>query len=199
MQQARRGRVEAGQGGTARWAVWLTAAVLAVTPAGVAAQQHQHRHEASPYAGQEAREIKALAPQRVAGLLSGEGVGYAKAAELNGVPGPRHVLDLADALALTAEQRSAAEASFRRMHEAAVPLGERLVALERELDRAFADRTLDAASLQERTQAIGQVEGALRAVHLRAHLEMLDVLTMHQVHQYSALRGYAEAGAPPGG
>lgn len=198
MQAGRQGRVVARRHGAATW-TWLAVAVLAVAPPGVAAQEHQHQHEASPYAGQEAREIKALAPERVAGLLSGDGVGYAKAAELNGIPGPRHVLDLSDELALTAEQRSAVEASFRRMHEAAVPLGERLVELERELDRAFAERALDEASLRDRTLAIGQVEGELRAVHLRAHVEMLDVLTMHQVHQYVALRGYAGATmVPPG-
>lgn len=170
-------------------------------PAKAVAQEHQHQHEASPYAGQETREIKALAPERVAGLLAGEGVGYAKAAELNGVPGPRHVLDLMDELELTPSQREATEASYRSMRDAAIPLGERLVELERELDRAFAERTLDAASLAERTRTIGEVEGELRAVHLRAHLEMLDILTMHQVHQYATLRGYDIAGHAyePGG
>jgi hypothetical protein len=52
-------------------------------------------HPLSPYAGQQTRAIKALSPEDLAGLLNGEGMGMAKAAELNGYPGPVHVLELA--------------------------------------------------------------------------------------------------------
>ena len=52
-------------------------------------------HPLSPYAGQQTRAIKALSPEDLAGLLNGEGRGMAKAAELNGYPGPVHVLELA--------------------------------------------------------------------------------------------------------
>ena len=48
-----------------------------------------------PYAGQEARSIKALSDDDIAALRKGEGMGMAKAAELNGYPGPVHVLSLA--------------------------------------------------------------------------------------------------------
>src|SRR5687767_11125254 len=52
----------------------------------------------SPYVGQEDRAIKALDAKDVDGLLAGSGMGYAKAAELNGYPGPMHVLELAEKL-----------------------------------------------------------------------------------------------------
>jgi hypothetical protein len=58
----------------------------------------------SPYVGQETRDIKALSQQDIDDYLNGRGMGYAKAAELNHYPGPRHVLDLAHTLALTPEQ-----------------------------------------------------------------------------------------------
>jgi len=48
-----------------------------------------------PYAGQEARDIKALAPDEIRALRDGKGMGLAKAAELNGFAGPAHVLELA--------------------------------------------------------------------------------------------------------
>ena len=48
-----------------------------------------------PYAGQQARAIKALSDDDIAALRKGEGMGVAKAAELNGYPGPAHVLVLA--------------------------------------------------------------------------------------------------------
>jgi hypothetical protein len=54
----------------------------------------------SPYAGDETREIKALSPQEVSDLLAGKGMGFAKTAELNGFPGPAHVLELASQLQL---------------------------------------------------------------------------------------------------
>ena len=49
----------------------------------------------TPYAGQQTRTIKALSDDEIAALRNGEGMGMAKAAELNGYPGPIHVLSLA--------------------------------------------------------------------------------------------------------
>ena len=46
-----------------------------------------------PYAGQQVRTIKALSDDDIAALRKGEGMGMARAAELNGYPGPKHVLD----------------------------------------------------------------------------------------------------------
>ena len=54
---------------------------------------------ASPYAGQQGRSIKALSDEDIAALRKGEGRGMAKAAELNGYPGPAHVLMLVKQLA----------------------------------------------------------------------------------------------------
>jgi hypothetical protein len=51
-----------------------------------------------PYAGYEQRPIKALSAQQIADLKAGRGMGLALAAELNGFPGPIHVLELADKL-----------------------------------------------------------------------------------------------------
>src|SRR5262245_1477224 len=64
--------------------------------------QHQHAH--SPYAGLDSRDIKALSAEQLADLKAGRGMGLALAAELNGYPGPLHVLELADRLQLSPEQ-----------------------------------------------------------------------------------------------
>lgn len=53
----------------------------------------------------QARLVKALSDQQIADLRAGRGIGMALPAELNGYPGPLHVLELADALGLTPEQR----------------------------------------------------------------------------------------------
>ena len=69
----------------------------------------------SPYAGQESRDIKALSAEDVQGYVSGKGMGLAKAAELNGYPGPSHVLGLATELALTPEQTQQTRVLFEQM------------------------------------------------------------------------------------
>ena len=68
----------------------------------------------TPYAGMQARPIKALSDQQIADLKAGRGMGLALAAELNGYPGPLHVLELADKLDLSAEQRTACSACSTR-------------------------------------------------------------------------------------
>jgi len=144
----------------------------------------------SPYTSFQGREIKALSPERVASLLAGEGAGYALAAELNGYPGPRHVLDLADSLSLTDEQRARVGKIFHDMQTAARALGRRIVAGEATLDTAFADGTIDAGRLEESLAELARLEGELRRVHLAAHLEVTAVLSRHQVQDYERLRGY---------
>ena len=82
----------------------------------LAAQEEQPgQHQHSPYAGHEMSEIPSLTPDELAQLRNGEGMGFAKAAELNHFPGPRHVLDMAGELELTAEQRARTEEIFDAM------------------------------------------------------------------------------------
>ncbi|GMU64188.1 MAG: hypothetical protein AMXMBFR36_04620 [Acidobacteriota bacterium] len=150
--------------------------------------------QGSPYVGDQEQRIKALATEREQGLRAGAGLGLALAAELNGHAGPKHVLELAAELGLTAGQRPAIEASFERMRTEAVALGEQIVAAEEELDRRFAHRHLDEAKLAELTARIGELEGRLRFVHLRAHLETDAILTAAQRARYVELRGYGGSG-----
>ncbi|HEX7927245.1 MAG TPA: hypothetical protein VF678_06625, partial [bacterium] len=103
------------------WIV-VTLAVAMVVPAMTMAETPAP----SPYRGQEQREIKALSPEDVRGLTNGEGMGMAKPAELNRYPGPSHVLQLASALNLSPEQRSAIQSIFDRMKRDAVATGARI-------------------------------------------------------------------------
>ena len=146
--------------------------------------------EKAPYAGQDEREIKALAPEQIEGLLAGAGLGYAKAAELNGWPGPLHVLELADALALSAHQRTEILTIRKAMLAKAKPLGQKLIEAEAALDALFADGIPDAASVADASARIGAIEAKLRAVHLAAHLTTKPLLTRHQRMLYAQHRGY---------
>lgn len=156
----------------------------------VAQHQREHHQEHQPYAGQQTRQIKALSESEIQGYLNGEGMGFAKAAELNRFPGPRHVLDLADRLALTPEQEAKTQTLFEEMRTRAVELGERVVAREIELDRLFAETEVDDASLRHVLHEIALTKADLRGTHLRAHLAVRELLTEWQISEYDRLRGY---------
>jgi hypothetical protein len=165
--------------------LWGVMAVLMV-PA-IALTQHGY----SPYAGQGKSTIKALADEERQALLSGQGMGLAKAAELNHYPGPRHVLDLAAQLQLSTAQRAETQQIYDRMHQEAVRLGTLLVDKEQELDQLFATQAVNLDTLRSLTRQITQLQGDLRLVHLQAHVEMKQLLSREQIDQYDALRGYA--------
>jgi len=138
--------------------------------------------------------VKALSEQQIADLRAGRGMGLALAAELNGYPGPLHVLEFAEHLGLSPQQRSLTRALIEQMKAEAIPLGERVITEETTLDRLFADREVTAEVLASATARIGAAQAELRAVHLRYHLTMLEVLTPDQVARYNGRRGYRRAG-----
>lgn len=151
----------------------------------------------SPYAGEQTRQIKALSASEVTSLLGGHGMGFARAAELNSYPGPRHVLDLADELKLTPDQKAGLNRIFETMKAAALPLGRELVARESELDRLFTDRQATTGAVLSLTREIGRLQGELRAVHLNAHVATVAMLHAGQVARYDELRGYTSAAHDP--
>ena len=148
--------------------------------------------QTSPYAGQEQRAIKALSGDEQRGLLEGAGLGYAKAAELNGWPGPLHVLELREALSLSEAQVQQMEALRREMKAQAILLGRRLIEAERALDLLFASGSPSAREVAAATARVAEIESQLRAVHLIAHLRAAPVLTPHQTMLYGRARGYSD-------
>ena len=144
----------------------------------------------SHYSGLQTREIKSLSDADIAGYRAGQGMSMALPAELNGYPGPLHVLELAEKLALSAEQRQASQQLYERMKSAAVSAGESLIAAERALDRMFASRNATEPALAEHLAKVSQAQARLRGVHLQAHLEQVRILKPEQVSQYNKLRGY---------
>ena len=155
----------------------------------------------SPYAGEESRAVKSLSADDVAELRRGGGWGLAKAAELNGMPGPFHLLELKDEIPLTREQVTAITAIYERMREAAVAEGEHFMAAERALEDAFRAGTVTEASLRALLADVARSRARLRFIHLSAHLETPALLTHEQIARYDALRGYRSdaGGAAHGG
>ena len=143
-----------------------------------------------PYAGQQERAIKSLSEEEVEAYRQGSGVGFAKAAELNHYPGPKHVLELSAELGLDADQEARTKKVYDAMHAEAVRLGRAVLDKEKSLDDLFAKASVTPASLGQSVEEIARLQGALRAAHLAAHLEMKQVLKPEQIAKYDALRGY---------
>ncbi|MBT8472035.1 MAG: hypothetical protein HKN14_16110 [Marinicaulis sp.] len=146
----------------------------------------------SPYADWTDRQIKALSSEQISIYTDGKGGGYALAAELNGVPGPRHALELAESLGLSQSQHHSLMALFSEMETEAKALGHEIIQAEQRLDEFFANGGRDPEVLATLTGDVAALEGKLRAVHLAAHLKTAAILKREQTAQYIELRGYQE-------
>ncbi len=162
---------------------------LLLIGANAAAQHHAHQGH-SPYSGMMQREIKALSDEQIAGLRAGHGMSLALPAELNGYPGPSHVLELAEPMQLNEDQLAKTRTLFAEMQREAMALGERVIDSERALDALFADRVVTPETLRTTVLETARLHGELRTLHLRYHLDMMTVLTDEQIERYGALRGY---------
>ena len=153
----------------------------------------------SAYAGEEERGIKSLSQVDVESLQEGSGVafgGMAKLAELNGYPGPRHVLDAVEELNLTEEQKEKTQDLFDAMQNDAISIGEEIINIEQRMDDGFSSSTIDKTSLQEDIEASAELYAELRYTHLATHFDMVDILTEEQVAEYNLLRGYTDNSDP---
>ena len=150
--------------------------------------------ELSPYADNvdPNAPIRSLTPEEVVQIERGEGAGFALPAELNGIPGPRHVLDLADDLGLSDHQVEGVRAISDEMRAAVVPAGRRYLDALRALEEDFRARTLTEAKLPGRVAEVKRLEGELTAAHLVAHLKTAELLTPEQITAYNRLRGYPQ-------
>lgn len=153
--------------------------------------QHSHGTQ-TPYAGMQHRAIKSLSDNDIQELRRGGGWGLALAAELNGMPGPAHLLELKDQIPLTQEQVSRTQALLDGMRQASIPTGERLIAAEAALESALAKATADEVSLRRLLAQAESVRTELRFIHLSQHLKTVQYLQPEQIKRYNILRGYAE-------
>lgn len=156
----------------------------------VTAETNHSKHLHSKYKGQEKRTIKSLSKDDIEQLENGSGWGLAKAAELNGIPGPIHIIEMATEIDLSDKQRDEIEALFDTMNSQAKVLGKQLIKLEANLNDSFRDKAIDQEKLTQYVQEIANVRAKLRLSHLSAHLETPKILTKKQIALYNELRGY---------
>lgn len=144
----------------------------------------------SPYAGQEKRAIKALSEQEISDYLNGRGMGTSKAAELNRYPGPRHVLDAANQLGLSAEQLKKTQEIFDAMTHPAQRTGKAIVQKEAELEALYANRKATVENTTRLVRELADLQAEFRLTHLNAHLITHRILSRQQIDMYDQVRGY---------
>jgi hypothetical protein len=105
--------------------------------------------------------VKALTEIQIADLRAGRGMGLALPAELNGYPGPLHVLELADGSSLCSDQHLSVQKLFEAMKAEAVAVGERLIDAETALDLAFRDRSITPDRLVELSTHVGRLQSCV--------------------------------------
>lgn len=147
----------------------------------------------NPYGSLVDSPVRGLTPEQIEQLETGAGMSLALPAELNGYPGPKHVLELAEELGLEPDQVDEVQTIHDETQQAAIEVGTQIVEKYRELDEAFRSGAIDEADVEALTEEIGTLEGDLRSVHLRAHLRTQPILSDHQRAMYVQLRGYGEA------
>jgi len=165
--------------------------MLVMLPANLQAQEHRHSEPASPYAGFESRAIKSLSDTDIDELRKGGGWGLALPAELNGMPGPAHLLELKHEIGLSADQVARIEAIYAKMKTKAIAAGDRFIAAERAIETAFVGGQLDEEHLRDLINQSEAARADLRLIHLSSHLLTPPLLTAEQIERYKLLRGYA--------
>ena len=171
-------------------AMLLALVVTACTTKSEESNEVDTPNASSGYADLIDTEIRGMSTETIEGYRTAQGMGMALPAELNGYPGPRHVLDFADELELSDEQLQLIQALFDNMQVRAIALGEAILIAEAELEQAYRDGTISEAYLMDKLEEIGLLHTQLRYTHLQTHLTTIEILTLHQVVLYNQLRGY---------
>jgi Spy/CpxP family protein refolding chaperone len=121
-------------------------------------------------------------------VAEGRGFGMAFAADQNGYPGPLHIIELRERLALTPDQVAKAEALMRAMFDESRPKSARLLSAEARLRRLFADGAANEAAVRTVVAEVERARSDVRLVHLLTHLRARDVLTESQRRLYHDMR-----------
>jgi Spy/CpxP family protein refolding chaperone len=172
---------------TVMWGVMMASMLAALLGGAVVTSgQHSHGHGGGHVGGHRAAQACTTEFETVVG--EGRGFGLAFAADQNGYPGPMHVLELKDRLALTAEQEAKARALMQAMFAESRPKSRRLLEAEAALRRLFAGTSADDAAVRAAVADVERARSEVRLVHLLTHLKTRDVLTAEQRRIYHEAR-----------
>lgn len=161
------------------------AVVILGAIAAVAAAQHAGHGSGTEAAHRRMRQAQEEFDRVIA---DGRGAGLAFAADHNGYPGPLHVLELKERLALTPAQESRMESLMAAMFAASRPKSAALLEAEARLRRLFAEGVADEPRVRTAVADVERARAEVRLVHLLAHLQTRQVLTGEQRRLYHQAR-----------
>ncbi len=167
------------------WPVCICLLAMASMPA-----LAQHTHDPSSHS--RGTEVPSLTDEEVRALRHGEGMGLARAAELNHFPGPKHLLELASELGLSNHQVIRIRSIHDRMKSQAVARGKDIIMAESHLADLFASGEPSTREVMRMTGHLGTMRGQLQSIHLLAHIEAARELSTDQIREYDRLRGYLD-------
>ena len=162
---------------------------LSVSFVVIADEKESHK---SNYTREVDRVIKSLSAKDIEDLTLGNGMGLARAAELNGYPGPKHVIEMQEELFLEKEQLTSIKQIFKEMKSQAQSQGQILISLEKSLNDYFSNTTITNNTLKATLKEIAEAKSNLRYIHLSAHIKTTEILSKSQIKKYNQLRGYAD-------
>jgi hypothetical protein len=87
-------------------------------------------------------------------------------------------------------QRIEIERIYQNMSNIAKSIGAAIIAIEQDMDGAFANNTITQENLKLMLDKSADLYGQLRFVHLSAHFDTVQILTIEQVQMYNTMRGY---------
>lgn len=140
-----------------------------------------------------AQSVRAPSQADVQAYLAAKGMGMARAAERDGIPGPFHVLTMTHELGLSDTQLRKTQEVFAAMEAQTSQLGREIIAQERALDQQLSDPRSHARERDLALARVGQLHKALREAHQAAHEAQRRILTSEQISLYRTLRAQAAA------
>jgi len=145
----------------------------------------------SENSNQNHKTLKSLSNNEINNYLTGKGMGFAKPAELNNYPGPRHVLDISDELSLSKNQIDKTKFLFNQMQSTAKKLGAILIDKEMDIENLFSSSKATSENLSHLLIESANIKAKIRLAHLTAHIQQKDILNKHQIIKYNEIRGYS--------
>lgn len=168
--------------------IWATVVALSAVSAGAAVTWAQHGHGGGTAGDRGHGSVQACEAEFEAVVRDGRGFGMAFTADQTGYPGPLHVLELKDRLALTAEQEATARTMMHAMFAESRPKGAALLEAEARLRKLFADGAPSEAAVRAAVAEVERARSEVRLVHLLTHLKTRDLLTEAQRRIYHEAR-----------
>lgn len=174
-------------------AIWSSACLTAFLIAAAMPAAAQHGGQSGGQAGHQGRGHEAMQAREFRNLQQGRGMRMGRVADVNGYPGPMHVLEHAEALELSQGQLERSQEIRNRVKTRAPELGGQIVDAEKRLEAMFADGTVNPARMDSLLLEIAELRAHLRSLHLTAHLDQAAVLTEEQITKYKELRAADQA------